>query len=406
MSNDHYYVVIVPHADQAAQALRTTRVAVGTHAPAREPASQRGPVGKPHSERAPAGMPASARGTSAKSASKRASARTPASSKHAASAPHTPKRVDGGYVGGTDHHLRTWSVVVGDDKYNVHDFGTACGYRIDCEGTTVWTGVLGRRGQYDTHTTTLAGGTLKEVLRLVYVGDQRHAQPSASQRTPAAPPSARRAKEPKATRAAKPTATASERSPAAPPSTTRRKDSTAKPAGTVSPPKSVTPSAARTAKPAAKRQATSAASSSQRSPVSTSSAKTAEKPKAKRQAKPRKALESTHAGPQTQRTPVSQASVKPSSRRAASDVDDAAVLKEIKANLHQGDPSSAEQHFQVMKAIWMRGGREAAIAWKAQHAFSNVVDAFDDWMEKNVATARAMLGEQPPPSAQKHGQVA
>ncbi|MEP7122513.1 MAG: hypothetical protein ABJE95_16445 [Byssovorax sp.] len=81
------------------------------------------------------------------------------------------------------------------------------------------------------------------------------------------------------------------------------------------------------------------------------------------------------------------------------------MLKEIKANLHQGDPSSAEQHFQVMKAIWMRGGREAAVAWKAQHQFSNVVDAFDDWMEKNMATARAMLGE-PPPSAQKHGQVA
>lgn len=81
------------------------------------------------------------------------------------------------------------------------------------------------------------------------------------------------------------------------------------------------------------------------------------------------------------------------------------MLKEIKANLHQGDPSSAEQHFQVMKAIWLRGGREAAIAWKEQHAFSSVVDAFDDWMEKNVATARAMLGDVPP-GAQQHGQVA
>ena len=121
--------------------------------------------------------------------------------------------------------------------------------------------------------------------------------------------------------------------------------------------------------------------------------------------KPKAPSASTQAGPLTQRTPVSQPSPKPSSRRTEPRVDDTAVLNEIKKNLHEGDPSTAEQHFQVMEAIWMRGGREEAIAWKAKHKLASVVDAFDDWMEKNVEAARAMLGASPR-SAPKHKNVA
>lgn len=393
MSNDHIYVVIVPHADQAAQALATTRVALGKHAAKQhDSASRRAPTGTPASTRVPTGKPASTRGA----------ARTPPS-RPPTSASNAPRRGDGGNVGGAEQgQLRTWSVVVGDTKYNVSDSGAACGYLIECNGSTVWTGVMDRRGGYETHTTTLAKGTQEEVLRLVYVGDRRHAQARTPARAQAAPPSGPRTAKPASKRQAKRKAPASRPTPAPPPSGPRTREVKAKPASPASQPRSapkphVEPKAKPRAKPTTRRDAAA--------PASTSSSKAKEKAKAKPHAKPKATSASTEAGPQTQRTPVSQPSAKPSSRRAEPRVDDTAVLSEIKKNLHEGDPSTAEQHFQVMKAIWMRGGREAAIAWKAKHKLASVVDAFDDWMEKNVDAARAMLGASPS-SASKHEHVA
>ena len=397
MSNDHIYVVIVPHADQAAQALTTARAAVGTRAPRREPASEREHTGKPASKRRHTGEPVSTRAHTGNPASTRGAAGKPAS-RHPASASPASSRVGGGYVGGKDHQLRTWSVLVGDDKYNVTDSGAACGYRIECEGTTVWTGIMGRRGQYDTHTTTLATGTLDRVLRLVYVGDQRHARAHDSQRSPTAPKSTTRPEEPKSTRRAKDEASPSSRNSAPPSSATRPTESKAKP-------KSSTSSRTPATQPRAARKATSTTSRAHGASASTASAKAPAKSKAARQSKATTAPGSTHAGPLTQRTPVSQPSTKPSSRRAAPHLDDTAVLNEIKKNLHEGDPSTAETHFQVMKAIWMRGGREAAVAWQERHKIPNVVDAFDDWMEKNVDAARALIGSAPH-GASKHEQVA
>ena len=393
MSNDHYYVVIVPHADQAAQAVTLARGAVAKGPARHEPASHREPTGKPASHREPTGKPASYREPAGKPASHRGVAGTPRS-QHT-TPPSSPQgRVGGGYVGGTDHHLRTWSVVVDDDKYNVHDFGTSCGYRIDCEGTTVWTGVLGRRGQYDTHTTTLTAGKLNEVLRLVYVGDQRHAQARAPQSARTAPPSATHTAKPKGTRRAKASANAAPPTSAPPSSATRPVSSKAKP------PKSVSHGLA-AAPVRAKRAAKSATSHPHGAPASRSGVKASENSKAKRHAKPKTVSGTTQAGPLTQRTPVSPPSAKPSSRRAASHVDDTAVLREIKANLHKGDPATAETHFEAMERIWRGGGREATVAWMAKHPFPSVVDAFDDWMEKNVDAARAMLHDAP-----KHEQVA
>lgn len=363
MSNDHIYVVIVPHADQAAQAITKVRTAHEKGAARHIPVHPGVPTGTPASTRRPPGKHAA---------------------KHASGSP-TPGQASSGYVGGThSHDRRTWSVVVDDDKYDVTDSGGACGYRIECKDTTVWLGKLSRRGTYETDSTTLAERTLKEVLRLVYVGDKRHARPRAphaeepkSTRRPKPKPSAApRAEEPKSTRRSKPKPSA-----AAPSSETRRTEVKAKPKPSASPRTTAArPRAERTAKPATP-------------------------PRAKATAKPKATSESTHAGPLTQRTPVSQPSAKPSSRRTAPRVDDTAVLNEIKKNLHEGDPSTAEKHFQVMKAIWLRGGREAAIAWKAQHKLASVVDAFDDWMEKNVEAARAML-EASPRSAPKHEHVA
>ena len=404
MSNDHIYVVIVPHADQAAQALTTARAAVRTRAQKRQPASEREPTEKPASTRRHTGTPASKRGHTGKPASTRGAAEKPAS-KRPASASHAPSRVGGGYVGGADHQLRTWSVLVGDDKYNVTDFGSACGYRIECEGNTVWTGIMGRRGQYDTHTTTLPTGKLDRVLRLVYVGDQRHAQAHASERTPAAPKSTTRPEEPTSTRRAKDEASPSSRS-SAPPSSATRSTAPKKPKASASPhTHAAPPRAERAAKPDAKRPAKATTRSSHPAHAAPSGAQATEKSRAKRQAKPKTASGSAHAGPQTQRTPVSQPGAKPSSRRAAPHVDDAAVLHAIKENLHKGDPATADSHFEAMKRIWLGGGREAAVAWMTKHEFSNVVDAFDDWMEKNVEAARAML-RKAPHGAPKHEQVA
>jgi hypothetical protein len=285
-------------------------------------------------------------------------------------------------------------VVVDDDKYKVHDFGTSCGYRIDCEGTTVWTGVMGRRGQYETHTTTLSGGKLNEVLRLMYVGDQRHAQARAPQSTRAAAASATHTARPKGTRRAKASASAAPGTPAPPSSATRPVASKAKP------PKSVSRGPA-AAPVRAKRAAKSATSHPQSAPASRPQVKAPAKSKAKRQTKPKTVSATTQAGPQTQRTPVSQPSATPSSRRAVAHVDDTTVLREIKANLYKGDPTTAETHFEAMERIWRGGGREATVAWMAKHPFPSVVDAFDDWMEKNVDAARAMLH-----GASKHEQVA
>lgn len=397
MSNDHIYVIIVPDTDQAAQVLATTRIPFGKHVAKHEPPSQRAANGKPASTRVPTGTPASTRVPTGKRAATRGAARPPPS-KPSASVSSAPRRAGSGYVGGTDHHLRTWSVVVRDDKYDVTDTGAACGYRIDCNKSTVWTGTLGRRGSYHTTTTTLDEGTLKEVLRLVYVGDRRHAQARTPARAHAAPPSGPRTAKPASKRQAKRKAPASRPTPAPPPSGPRTREVKAKPAIPASQPRSAPPPHV---EPKGKKRAKSTTRHDAAAPASRSSIKA----KAKRHVKPKTTSASTHAGPLTQRTPVSQPSPKPSSRRAESRVDDTAVLNEIKKNLHEGDPSTAEQHFQVMKSIWMRGGREAAIAWKAQHKLASVVDAFDDWMEKNVEAARAMIGASPH-SAPKHEHVA
>jgi hypothetical protein len=278
-------------------------------------------------------------------------------------------------------------VVVGDDKYDVTDSGGACGYRIECAGTTVWLGKLSRRGTYETESTTLTSGKLEAVLRLVYVGDQRHARASA-----------KHTEKPKATSRAKAEASTSPRTSAPPSSATRPTASKAKPPKSVSHAPAATPSRA-------KRTAKSATSHPQSAPASPSRAKAPWKTTAKRQAKPTTAPGNTQAGPLTQRTPVSPPSAKPSSRRAALHVDDTTVLHEIKANLYKGDPAAAQTHFEAMERIWRGGGREATIAWMAKHKFPSVVDAFDDWMEKNVEAARAML-HGAPHSAPKHEQVA
>jgi hypothetical protein len=398
MSNDHIYVVIVPHADQAAQSLTTARAAVGTRALRRESASEREHTGKTASTRRHTGKTASTRAHTGNPTATRGAAAKPAP-RHPASASPASRRLGGGYVSGTDHNLRTWSVVVGDDKYNVTDSGSACGYRIECEGNTVWTGIIGRSGQYDTHTTTLATGKLDRVLRLVYVGDQRHARAQDSQRTPAAPKSTTSPEEPKSTRWTKDEASPSSRNSAPPSSATRSTE----PKKSASPRTHAAPPHA--AKPEAKRPAKATTRSSHRTHASPSGAKAPEKSKAKRQAKPKAASVQTQAGPLAQRAPVSQPSAKPPSRRAALHVDDKAILHSIKENLHKGDPATAESHFKAMKRLWLGGGREATVAWMAKHEFSNVVDAFDDWMEKNVEAARAML-HKAPHGAPKHEQVA
>src|SRR5262249_56118490 len=96
-------------------------------------------------------------------------------------------------------------------------------------------------------------------------------------------------------------------------------------------------------------------------------------------------------GPLTQRTPVASASAKPPSRRAPPSVNDKAVLEGILETLRREDPSKAEESFIALKRIWLAGGREATIDWMTKHTFPSVVDAFNDWMEKNLETAQAML---------------
>jgi hypothetical protein len=72
-------------------------------------------------------------------------------------------------------------------------------------------------------------------------------------------------------------------------------------------------------------------------------------------------------------------------------VDDTAVLAEMKEKLERDDPEHAKELFEVCERVWFAGGREATIAWMTAHNIQGVVDAFDDWMDKNRKAAEALL---------------
>ena len=330
MPNDNYYVVIVPQADQASQAVAAARAAGHVHALRQERAARPGA-----SKAAPPSR--------AHAATSKAPARTPAAR------------------GGSRQRLRTWSVVVGDQKYDVTDFGALCGYKIECGGALVWTGVLSGQG-HDTHTTTLPADTLKEVLRLAYVGDQREAAKAGrTESAPSVPPSA------------------------APKSETRTK-----------------PDQAAEAKP--KRQAKAKRKAAATTPASAKAAPPSAKPKSETKAKRRaKKAASPKSGPPTQRTPAAAPSAK--EHRAAPSVDDKTVLAGLMKKLRKEDPATAEQSFAALKRIWLGGGREATVEWMKLHSFPSALDAFSDWVEKHIEAAQAML-DKAPHSAPKSAKVA
>jgi hypothetical protein len=363
MSNDNYYVVIVPHADQAAQALTTARIA--GHASRHEPAAHHHAAKAAAPSRAAASPSGSARPQSGGATRKRGAP------PEAGAAPK-----NGARRGGAGQRVRTWSVVAGDQKYDVTDFGT-CGYKIEHNGTIVWTGVLAGRG-YDTHTTTLAADTLQEVLRLAYVGDQREAaKEGRSESPPPAPPSA----EPKSETRAKPKGQAKPKTEGSEPA-----DGAA-------------PSAKPTGKPKAKRPAKAKASAPAPSPKAEHGAE----PKAKGPAK-RKAA-SPRNGPPTQRTPATPPSATSHAPAASPSVDDKKVLDALRKKFREEDASTAEENFTAFKRIWLGGGREATVEWMKHHTFPSAADAFIDWTNKHFEAAQAMLNNAPH-SAAKSAKVA
>lgn len=371
MSSDHYYVVIVPHADQAAQAVNATRAIHRASRPGH--ASKNG---------APE-QAAPSRGAPSRAAP--SSRATPVPSRGARRRSSTSKGAGEGAAKESTHRVRSWSVVVGDDKYDVTDFGKTCGYRIELEGAVVWTGIL-TRGSYETHTTTLPAERLQEVLRLARVGDRREvAKAGGSPQAHADPPGA---------------------APAAGPKSETR----AKASGS---PQAAEPKAKRSAQPRAKRPSKPKASASEHAPAATPSskakpeasapapkAKETKEGKAKSRAKPKD-------GPPTQRTPESSSSktssAKPRARREQR-VDDKAVLDGLLEKLRAEDASTAEQSFASLKRLWLAGGREATVAWMKKHKFPTALDAFNDWMEKNLDAAQAMLSNAP--TSAKHAEVA
>jgi hypothetical protein len=378
MSSDHYYVVIVPHADQAAQAVNATRAIHRASRPGH--ASKNG---APEQATPSRGAPSRA----APSRAAPSSRATPVSSRGARRRSSTSKGVGEGAAKESAHRVRTWSVVVGDDKYDVTDFGRTCGYRIEHEGVVVWTGIV-TRGSYETHTTTLPGERLQEVLRLARVGDRREAaKAGGSPQAPADPPGATPAAGPKSETRAKPKESGS--------------------------PQAAEPKAKRSAQPRAKRPSKPKASASEHAPAAPPSskakpeasstapkAKETKEGKAKSRAKPKD-------GPPTQRTPESSSSktssAKPRARREVR-VDDKAVLDGLLEKLRAEDATTAEQSFASLKRLWLAGGREATVAWMKKHKFPTALDAFNDWMEKNLDAAQAMLSSAP--TSAKHAEVA
>jgi hypothetical protein len=345
---------------------------------------------------------------------------------------------------------------VGDQKYDVTDFGATCGYKIGQSGTIVWTGVRSGQG-YDTHTTTLAADTLHEVLRLAYVGDQREAAKAGRSASPSPAPTPNAA--PKSTTRAKPKRQAEPKAGAPKGSTSANEEVVSilerttphlvplwrrvqrkikgsdgpsrlgaflryvhenpaevnqehdralwrkineqnrkeRPARATAPAKSGAPSAKPTEKPKAKR----AAKAKETAPASPRTKHKAE-PKAKSPAKRRAA--SPSAGPLTQRTPVAPPSAKAHAPATPPSVKDKTVLDALRKKFREEDPSAAETNFTAFKRIWLSGGREATVEWMSLHTFPSVVDAFIDWTNKHFETAQALLEKAPhsaPKSAKK-----
>ena len=246
--------------------------------------------------------------------------------------------------------VRVWKVFDGKTLHEVKDLGTRLEARSEDGGGPVWTGVRLPNGGYETRSTTLPTSKLTSFLQKVHDGDQT--TPGARQ-SPASTPRAAPASGPRAVQspaAAKPRKPAAKAPSEAPKKRGRPKKATP---ATSAPPKSKAPSSAK--------------------PKSTSAAR--RKPKQPAKATRQPAAKAMASGPSTSRSPASTHMSPASMRR----------------HLHAKDPETPEAALATLEDIWSGGASEPTRAWMIATGFTDLADAFVDWVEHHTTEANGYM---------------
>jgi hypothetical protein len=267
--------------------------------------------------------------------------------------------------------VRVWKVFDGKTLHEVKDLGTHLEARSEDGGGAVWTGVRLPSGGYETRSTTFPTSKLASFLQKVHDGDQttpgaREAPASTPRAAPASGP--RAVKRPAAATARKPAAEARPEAPVATPKK-RGRPAKAKPT-TSAPPKSKAPASV---KP--KSKAPASATPKSKAPASAARPKTKQKPKAETKAKRKPAAKIAASGPPTSRSPVST-HVTPASMRR---------------HLHAKDPETPEAALATLEDIWRGGASEPTRAWMIAKGFTDLADAFVDWVEHHTTEANGYM---------------
>jgi hypothetical protein len=270
--------------------------------------------------------------------------------------------------------VRMWKVFDGKTLHEVKDLGTRLEARSEEDGAVVWTGVRIPSGWYETRSTTLPELKRAGFLQKVHDGDQatpgRREAPASTPRS--APVSGPRAvKRPAAAKARKAATKPPAEAPRALQSVVapkkRGRPKKAKPTASA-PPKSKAPMSA---KP--KSKAPVSAKPKSKAPTSAARPKPKPSPKVttKATAKRKPATKATTSGPATSRSPAST-QISPASMRR---------------QLHAKDPETPEAALATLEDIWRGGASEPTRAWMIAKGFTDLADAFVDWVEHHTIEA-------------------
>jgi hypothetical protein len=270
--------------------------------------------------------------------------------------------------------VRTWKVFDGKTLFEVKDLGTRLEARSEENGSVVWTGVRIPTGWYETRSTTLPDLKRASFLQKVHDGDQttpgaRQAPASTPRAAPASGP--RAVKKPVAAAKHKPAAKAHPVAPRAQPSVAaprkRGRPAKAKPAASPAP-KSKAPVSV---KPKSKAPASVKPKPKSKAPES------AARPKAQKPAKAKTKAKAQHVvnGPPTSRSPAST-HVTPASMRR---------------QLHAKDPETPEAALATLEDIWRGGASGPARAWMIAKGFTDLADAYIDWVEHHTIEANGYM---------------
>ena len=274
--------------------------------------------------------------------------------------------------------VRVWKVFDGKTLHEVKDLGTRLEARSEDGGGAVWTGIRLPSGGYETRSTTLPTSKLASFLQKVLDGDEttpgaREAPASTPRAAPASGP--RAVKHHAAATTRKPAAKAHSEAPRVEHSNAtakkRGRPAKAKPAASA-PPRSTAPASK---KPKSKLPASVKPKSKPPTSAARPKPKPTPKAAAKAKAKAKPAMKAAVNGPPTSRSPASTHMTPASMRR----------------HLHAKDPETPEAALATLEDIWRGGASEPARAWMIAKGFTDLADAFVDWVEHHTIEANGYM---------------